>query len=348
MCSMKLWMGVNNINHMVRSYEASPPLYHIPTKNFLCCDARALEKLFAISAANHYWNCPHKQCCLWCPKTHREVRQWSLVDTPVRSHGDHVRTLTAFEWHQVVPDYLLHGNRNWWCRALGGVFSFLEGTDCRSTLAIILTRCQQVDDRINTSGTVEITWPAAGDLLKVDFRALNLPVGDPVYHLSCDRTEGMYDEGEVCVELLCCWQEIYFLTNVTGWACDTDVHRVQDLCGLMRQCIAIMIPHGFNPTMWMHVIAYHMDYHLLQFGNLRRFGLWGQEAKHQDFRKKYHTGPLKGSKALAYGMDMQKMDYKLRADHLPELEHVIRRIPQSLRNVEPEVVMGGNVLEEDL
>ncbi len=345
--SMNLWMSHNRVNHLVEEYGTVPAPYNVRTKNFLCCDARAIEKLFSISGANHYWHSQSKQCCLFCPKTHQQVRDWDVDSVEQRSHGDRVTSITSFEWHQVVPDYMLHGNRNWWCRALGGAFAFLAAKECRVTLSVVLERCQEVSDLIASTGTVDISWEAARDLLSVDFRSLQLPSSHPTYPLYLSTDHGLYDEGEVVVELLSSWQELYQLLDIVRWPDDIVTHRVEDLCCLMRQCIGYMIPYGFNPTVWMHVIAFHLPYHVQTFGNLRRFALWGQEAKHQDFRRRYHTGPLKGHVALGYGMDSQRVHYKVKADHLPELEPMLRSIPPTLVDVDPEIVPGGNDCEFD-
>lgn len=301
-------------------------------RNILCCDAIAFQKLFEYSPANAYTNSPTKQCCIFCDRSHQEVREWN-VDTSLEDvRLTDLPQRTPFSWLDCVPDYLLHGNRNLWYRVLKGGFQFLTETGCFAQVRELLTALQQVDADL-TSGDPEISWQTAESLLKFDFSSVAITETDTTYTVHMGETRIDCDEAGLVIQLCQAWQDIFRIINVTRAPTSADLTAIEQGCRLIRECIALMIPHGFNPTIWVHVIAYHLPQHLYRFGNLRQFGLWGQEAKHREYRRKYHCGPLVGAEALAYGMDLQRVEYKVDNDNLDVLQRFLTPIPRTLEEL---------------
>ena len=298
-------------------------------RNLVCCDAIAFQKLFNISPSNAYTNSPDKQCCLFCDRTHREVRQWNTQTSLEDTRATRLETKTPFSWQDCIPDYLLHGNRNMWYRLLKGCFEFLNTTGCAEQARQLLTGLHQVDPDLGIADP-DVSWETAQKLLQFDFESVVLNETASIYTVHLGDKVINVDEAGLVVQLCAAWQDIYAYINTTGDPSCGVVSAVEQLCGLMRECISHMIPLGFNPTLWVHVICYHLPQHLYRFGNLRQYGLWGQEAKHRYFRRKYHTGPLVGAEALAYGMDCQRVQYKLDNGHLEELEAFLPPIPPTL------------------
>ena len=68
---------------LVRAYRSPFGPLGPNHRNLLCCDAIAFQKLFDYSPANAYTQSPNKQCCIFCDRTHAEVRQWDVDTTLV-------------------------------------------------------------------------------------------------------------------------------------------------------------------------------------------------------------------------------------------------------------------------
>ncbi len=328
---LEVWNRYCSMSWVQREFATATGPTGTPVRNILCVDQKAFEKLFDISPANMYGQCPNKKPCLYCDRTHSEVRQWNNTVNVHQRRRSPVRTWTIFEPEDCCPDYLLHGNRNWWHQALDGAHCFLKEQECALDLVVFQNALEVFIDPLLRADAPAVSWEAADKLLEFDWTGVDWSECEPTFWLTVDGELHTYTQSDLVVELFRSWQEMWHLANSDRHPTADDQWRMGKLAHIQREVIAIFVPRGMNPTIWVHTIAYHMEHHMEQFGNLRRLGLWGQEAKHKDYRRKFHSGPLKSSAALAYGLEMQRVEYKLRAGRVQEVERKLSHFPKYYR-----------------
>ena len=177
-------------------------------------------------------------------------------------------------------------------RMISGAFAFLTDTGCAKQCKELLLALQEVDPDLNT-GLVEISWQTADKLINFDFSQVALTEEEPEFMYRFNDDVVWVDAAGLVIQLFTTWQDVYRLLNSVRDPTRNVVLSVEQGCRVLRECIAPMIPHGFNPTVWVHVICYHIPQHRDRFGNLRQFGLWGHVVAQYPLRVTF--GPKGGS-----------------------------------------------------
>ena len=124
-------------------------------------DAIALQKWFGTSPCNAYTQSPSGTPCVICTRTHGQIRAWDVLE-PENWIWEYTlpTSLISCTPDRIVPDYLLHGNRNFLTRTLHGSINYLKSCGClRQVTNILHTIHMHFDPRYTPPGP--LTWVAA-------------------------------------------------------------------------------------------------------------------------------------------------------------------------------------------
>ena len=96
-----------------------------------------------------------------------------------------------------------------------------------------------------------------------------------------------------------------------------DINEIESLCKKGIKIIRFLVElDAINPVIWLHIFYWHLPFFVRRYGGVWRFTLWGSEAKHAYHRKAFHSAPTRGAQGLAYALDMDNIDWRLREKNL--------------------------------